>query len=83
MTPSGYPQNIEGCNLDPRVPNQHFLTIGSRIQSKIPHPENIDFEEFVTNVPPGISLNEFNEVSCDEVVAYMETISSSKSNFDN
>ena len=34
------------------------------------------------NVSPGIILNEFDEVNCDEVSEYIKTISSCKLNFD-
>ena len=82
MAPTGNPQDVKKCSLDPDILNQHFSTIGPKIQSAIPLHDNIEYRDFLPNVPPGINLDEFNEVSCDDVSAYIETISSSKSNFD-
>ena len=82
MAPASNPQNNDKHQLDPNVFNEHFSTIGPKIQSKIPLHKNIDFKQFMPSVALGINLEEFTDVSCDEVLAYIDSISSNKSNFD-
>ena len=77
MAPSSNPQNDVKCPIDPDVINEHFVTTDPRIQSKTASHKNLDYKEFMPNVPPEITLNEFIEVTSDEAMAYIDSFSSS------
>ena len=84
MSPSSNKGGAQNCtNIDPNVFNEHFSTVGSRIQAQIPSHENIEFSDFLPTRPKDItSMCSFREVTSSMVEEYIKSLSNSKAVFD-
>ena len=66
MSPAGNPQKVN--ELLPVSVNEFnilFATIGPKIQSQVPKPDNLSFKQLLPNVPEEAKIDEFNEISCN------------------
>ena len=65
-------------NLDPEELNNHFCTIGPKIQSNIPESDYM-VESFLNEIPrPTASIDEFMQITSEELKAYISSIPNDK-----
>ena len=68
---------------NPDVFNNHFATIGSTIQVQVPQFDNVTFNDFLPSRNASLTFNNFQEVTCSEILSYVESLSRGKAVFDN
>lgn len=70
------------CPLDPVKLNEHFSTIGGKIQAEVPVHDNMHFSDFLPQLNSELSFSSFLEVSSSQVESYIKTLSQDKAVFD-
>lgn len=70
------------CNIDPNDFNQHFSTIGSKIQAQVPTHDQINYTDFLPPNDNDISLSTFDEITCADITEYLKKIPDGKAVFD-
>ena len=62
--------------------NNHFVTVGSKLQAEAPVYDNISYTDFLSTEPTLCSFSNFNEVTSEDIEYYVKSLSSSKAIFD-
>ena len=68
---------------DPEAFNNHFATVGSRIQVQVPQIDHrVSFSDFLPPRNSDFHFCEFKEVNSNDILAYVKSLSSDKAVFD-
>lgn len=62
--------------------NTHFATIGSHIQSNVPCIDKVSFSDFLPSKENNYSFENFEEVTNEDIISYVKSLSRSKAVFD-
>ena len=76
------PSNEKNVSITPDEINEHFSTIGSKIQIEIPKHDNIKFSDFLPPRDDDKKFSVFKEISIADVQVYFDKLPSDKSVFD-
>ena len=82
MAPKSNKQPESGNTLDVNEFNQHFSTIGTKLQTEAPCHDNISFTDFMPEQNNNCNFSSFREITSGELEAYIKTIAVGKSTFD-
>ena len=70
------------CTVTAEDMNNHFSSIGSKLQAEAPVHDNISYTDFLSTEPTLCSFSSFNEVTSSDLEYYVKSLSSNKAIFD-
>ena len=82
IAPSTNTQDKNVCPLHPEELNQHFSTVGPKLQVEVPVYDHMSYTDFLPQHNHILSFSEFQEVSSSEIQTYIDTLSADKAIFD-
>ena len=74
--------NDELTDLDPDAFNHHFANVGSNIQNQIPCIANVKYSDFLPPRDSNQSFENFQDVTKEEILSYVNSLSREKAVFD-
>ena len=69
-------------DMDPNKFNDHFSTIGLRTQNNVPHIDKVEFSDFLPSRNSTPTFDNFEEVTSNEILSYIQSLARSKAVFD-
>ena len=82
IAPSTNTQDKNVCPLHPEELNQHFSTVGPKLQVEVPVYDHMSYTDFLPQHNRTLCFSEFQEVSSSEIKTYIDTLSADKAIFD-